>query len=217
MFAMFYEFGLPDGYDMGLVRRRVADTAPFFDRYPGLHRKVFLANDTPSEALGEAFGKSYGAFYLWHSATAARDFLLGPNFDALCAAFGRPRVKTWLVLSAVDRQIGSAARATIETARFGDGSPIAPAPFDSTGHLDRDLRLDGVVAEVVGFNPHAWDSLRVRLWRGADDAALPKRGESRIYAVLHVSQPETSAAVTPVVAPDLLAPHRSPASGPHSI
>src|ERR1700712_1556022 len=93
MLATQYEIPLPTDYDMGIIRRRVADRGHLLDEYPGLTLKAYLVQDVGSGAQQN----SYAPFYLWADTGATASFFWGGGgFSGIVRDFGRPRVSTWV-------------------------------------------------------------------------------------------------------------------------
>jgi hypothetical protein len=191
MIAMQYTISFDASHEMTRIRGRVADKAPLFDRHPGLAQKAFLLNERG--ATGRPFARNeYAPFYVWHNVEAARDFLLGDKFKAVCDAFGRPPVRTWQILQFDTATPNLAARfATLETL----GAPSATALEDVLAvELEQHqaaLSRPGLRSHAVGLDPELWEIVRFSLWRDAEDAA-PWIRESHDYEVAHLSAPQTA-------------------------
>lgn len=151
MIALDYAIPLPRGYDTRRLRARAAETAPLFDRHPGLVWKAFLLREAEP---------AYAAFSLWQSAAAAADFLDGPLFGGTVESFGRPQARLWLVRDAV--QPPPAPRWAVREERA-----LALWP-DRAAHL---VGLDPAGWRVVDFTMHerrpaaagAWEILHLSL------------------------------------------------------
>lgn len=189
MIAMQYSFTLPADYDMGLVRKRIADKGPLLDRHPGLGFKAYLVADRANRALA-ARENLYAPFYLWADADPLQRFLGGAVFPGVAGAFGWPSIRTWPVWQAhLSAEARHARFATRETAAIAPFSDLAGLQKDEGEALERDV-AQGAVAAVSAFEPTGWTSLRFRLWRDLPD--LPAAPDRQFYAVGHVSQPKDS-------------------------
>ncbi|MEU1282916.1 DUF4865 family protein [Kitasatospora sp. NPDC005856] len=93
MHAMQYEITLPADYDMGIIRKRVADKGHLLDAHPGLGLKAYLVRERGRQGSPV---NQYAPFYLWRTAEGMNGFLWGPGFRGLSADFGRPTVRHWL-------------------------------------------------------------------------------------------------------------------------
>lgn len=177
MIAMQYSIALPADYDMARIRRRIADKGPLLDTLPGLRFKAYLVADR-GDPLLPGRQNLYAPFYLWRDAAAMHAFLAGPAFAALCEAFGRPAVQSWM--------IGTAwTSAALRTTRYATRELEAASPAFGDDPDDAHTPDDRVLATVSGYEPQGWTRLRFRLWRGlppADDGA-------QRYAVHHLSAP----------------------------
>jgi len=182
MMAMQYSFTLPADYDMEIIDRRIRDKGPAMDGFLHLGFKAFL-----SARRGE-FGSRenlYAPFYLWDQPEGASNFICGPGFAALTDAFGRPRIRHWIVWHAhVSPDLASARFA------YSEQLPIEPHVFLP------DLRLQEVdlakreaggkhlLARIAAFDPHDWTMVRF----GLCAEALPASDTHQIYRVGHLSR-----------------------------
>ncbi|MFJ2862211.1 DUF4865 family protein [Kitasatospora sp. NPDC087314] len=188
MHAMQYEITLPAAYDMGIIRKRVADKGRLLDAYPGLGLKAYLVRERGHEGSPV---NQYAPFYLWRTAEGMNGFLWGSGFRGLSADFGRPAVRHWLGAglahgsgpargAAPDAPATTATRHTVRLPEDADpaeaveqalaGFPVHPALHTA----------------AVAVDPYRWELLRFALWQGpAPDDAPGTR-----YQVLHLSRPE---------------------------
>lgn len=187
MLAMQYVFPLADDYDMTQIRHRVEEKGPLFDDYPGLVQKAFLCNDVKGSILGDEVGNSYATFYLWDSADAARDFLLGDAFRAVSQAFGRPRVQTWQVIGHRSRGGGAPAFAVQESESLSREADPGLTAARERAALDDAMRRPGLQSVSVAIDPHRWELVRFSLWREARDAERALNGNSRGWEVLYLA------------------------------
>ena len=185
MLAMHYGFVLDDAHDMSTIRQRVADKAARYDSYPGLGLKAFVMTERGDWRLGQAARNLYGAFYLWESGEVALDFLRGPDFAAVCQAFGRPDVKTWQVLDSLQPNGETIGTATLERRVL----PRDTRPVDAVGSIGGLRRLDGApLAGFTGLDPATWELYRLGLW--PRDSEIPESArKARRFEVLHISAP----------------------------
>lgn len=190
MLAMHYAFVLDDDFDMDTIRRRVAEKAGRYDRYPGLCFKAFVMTERGAWRRGEPARNLYGAFYLWDSAEAAEAFLRSDDFGAVVQSFGRPEVQTWLVLEPKLPQTGALA-----------GPPPKVVSYERVA-LPREARAVDAIGLIgglggpseqpsggfVGLDPKSWEAARIRLWPDAESIP-PSAGKGRRYELLHLSAP----------------------------
>lgn len=187
MISMQYSFTLPADYDMGIVRKRIADKGPGLDSYQGLGFKAYLYADRANPALS-AKENIYAPFYLWPEAEQMQRFLDGPVFPGVAGAFGWPSIRVWPVWSAhLSAEARKARFATRETAPIVPFAALADLKAAEQEALRHDV-ADGAVAAVSAFEPTGWTRLRFRLWRELPD--LPADPSRQFYAVGHVSQPK---------------------------
>ncbi|WP_316524914.1 DUF4865 family protein [Kitasatospora brasiliensis] len=197
MHAMQYEITLPADYDMGIVRKRVADKGHLLDAYPGLGLKAYLVRERGREGSPV---NQYAPFYLWRTTEGMNSFLWGPGFRALSADFGRPAVHHWLgaglahgaraagAEAAVTEAAGVEATeppttATRETVRLPESADPAEAVEQALAELPAHPTLH---TAAVAVDPSRWELLRLALWHGP----APEEAPGVRYRVLHLSRPE---------------------------
>ncbi|GAA1253196.1 DUF4865 family protein [Kitasatospora nipponensis] len=189
MQAMQYEITLPADYDMGIIRRRVADRGHLLDTFPGLGAKAYLIRERG--AAGSPVNQ-YAPCYLWRTAEGMNGFLWGAGFRGLSEDFGRPEVRSWLGLELRDGPAhaadGSADVVRAATRRL---TPVPPGQ-DPAEAIERaraalPAARAGVHSTALAVDTARWELLTFTLW--ADPAApLPEDGDR--YEVLHLSTPE---------------------------
>lgn len=189
MIAMQYAFALPESYDVGLIRRRVADRAPAFERVPGLLLKTFLCTDRTARSPVPAVNNQYATFYLWRSAESALDFLVGDLFQAVVEAFGRPQVRLMPVL-ALDRSDTSQFPAVALHQTVAAGREMRPADVvrEESQHRSAILARPGLFAQITALDSERWEVVRFTLWHNLD-AAGSNFSNGQPYEVLHLSTP----------------------------
>ena len=183
MFAMQYGFDLPDDFDMGTIRVRVAERGRGFDHLSGLFQKAFLISEVSKQPEQ---GNRYCPMYLWQDPTGMSDFLLSDKFRAVSQTFGRPVVTTWTPVSfsrgeAVDAVPVSATQQFIPIAH---GADVAEACSRERRLLQADAVLPGLHSAFLGLDANAWQLMRFHLWTGA-----VRTKEGSRFEVLHLSAP----------------------------
>lgn len=186
MHAMNYRITLPADYDMGVIRRRVADKGPLLDDFPGLGQKAYLVRE---RGVDGSPVNEYAPFYLWHTPEGMNSFLWGPGFAQLAADFGRPAVEHWTGLGF---HRGAAAGRTPRCAtrrawRIAPGAAPAPAVEAALGELERTAADPGVHSTALAVDPRRWELVHFTLREDAAPASGAP-GEDR-YQVLHLSRP----------------------------
>ncbi|MFI8456500.1 DUF4865 family protein [Kitasatospora sp. NPDC085464] len=185
MHAMQYEITLPADYDMGIIRKRVADKGHLLDAHPGLGLKVYLVRERGQDGSPV---NQYAPFYLWRTAEGMNSFLWGPGFRGLSADFGRPVVHHWLGSGLAHGGAGVAGEAdpttaTRDTVRLPEAVDPAEAVERALAELPADPALH---TAAVAVDPSRWELLRLALWRGP----APQDAPGIRYQVLHLSRPE---------------------------
>lgn len=192
MYAMQYELNLPADYDMGVIRKRVADFGTMFDDRTGLGFKAFLIRERGRDGSPV---NQYAPFYLWQETGAMAHFLAGGGgFQAIVRDFGRPSVQHWTAVAGAR----GPSRATPPRAAARRITAI-PEDADSTGmglasRIEREstalaalAQRDGVHTAVLGVDPRHWQLVRFVLWR---DAIPRDEDATERYEVLHLSVPD---------------------------
>ncbi|MEU9040245.1 MULTISPECIES: DUF4865 family protein [unclassified Kitasatospora] len=185
MHAMQYEITLPADYDMGIIRKRVADKGHLLDAYPGLGLKAYLVRE---RGLQGSPVNQYAPFYLWRTAEGMNSFLWGPAFRGLSADFGRPAVHHWLG-AGLAHGGATDARETAPTTATRDTVPL-PETADPAEAVERALAElpthPALHTAAVAVDPSRWELLRFALWHGP----APEDAPGARYQVLHLSRPE---------------------------
>ncbi|MEV7184863.1 DUF4865 family protein [Kitasatospora sp. NPDC093102] len=190
MHAMQYEITLPADYDMGVIRKRVADKGHLLDAYPGLGLKAYLVRERGRQGSPV---NQYAPLYLWRTAEGMNGFLWGPGFRGLSADFGRPAVRHWLgaglahgapaASAPAGETAGPPTTATRETVRL----PEAADPAEAVERALADLPAHPALhTAAVAVDPSRWELLRFALWHGP----APEDAPGVRYEVLHLSRPE---------------------------
>jgi hypothetical protein len=186
MLAMQYGFALPADYDMGIVRRRIAEKGHLLDHFPRLGFKAYLYADRAAARVPTR-QNLYAPFYLWESAEGMNAFLTSSAFAGVAQAFGWPEVRTWSVwageVSPEAAQAASASRDIEVIAPHADLDELCQREIERA----RADFADGALAAIAAFEPTGWTLLRFRLW-GELRPELAREGR-QLYEVGHVSLP----------------------------
>jgi hypothetical protein len=188
MIAMQYSFTLPADYDMDIIDRRIRDKGPLLDNFPNLAFKAYLTA-RKDDALTGSRDNLYAPFYVWNNSQGLNDFVCGPGFAGVSGAFGRPRIKTWIVWHmAISANIREARFATREIAEIGGDTDLADLRARDSAAATADIETGGILASVAAFEPTAWKRLRFRLWRDLPETAL--QPDTPAYRLGHLSLPD---------------------------
>lgn len=185
MLTMQYRITLPADYDMGIIRKRIAERGHLTDDLPQLAFKAYLYADCtgPEATVRE---NRYAPFYLWHGTEGMNAFLGGAGFAGVVASFGRPVVRTWSVWHAqMAADLSVATHASCESVAIPGHAALSELRDTENAAMQADLDR-GALAAVSAFDPAGWTAMRFRLWR---DAAVVFNENVDVYQVGHVSQP----------------------------
>lgn len=185
MYGMEYRFTLPDDYNMDVVRARVVERSPFFDKLEGLYEKAFLISEKSTTSESQ---NCYAPFYVWNDAESMKNFLLGEKFGAVTEAFGRPAVRSWLPIAFASgrAKLQKPRFATREITRLSTEVNLAKLRIsESKLHRQWIERPDNQSA-FIGIDPTSWEIVRLALWRD-----LPENLDAgvEVLQVLHLSAP----------------------------
>lgn len=183
MHAMQYEITLPAGYDMEIIRERVATRAHLLDGFPGLGLKAYLIRERGAASPVN----QYAPLYLWSAPEGMNTFLLGPGFQGVVDDFGRPAVQHW---AGLHYREGAASQALPRTAvrrreQITDSARPAAAVEAALEESRRLAAAPGAVATALAFDPRHWELLHFTLWEHEPPEVPGDR-----YEVLHLSSPE---------------------------
>ncbi|MEU2748484.1 DUF4865 family protein [Streptomyces collinus] len=184
MHAMQYELTLPAGYDMGLIRERVARRGHLLDDWAGLGLKAYLIRERGLR--GSPVGQ-YAPFYLWNTVDGMNAFLWGGGFQGVSDDFGRPSVRQWTGL-AYEEGGGSHARFAVRRRQpVPDCKPLADAAAEAVGEARRLARERGAVLAAAAVDTSRWELVHFSLWEHWDHDTPTADGE--VFEVLHLSAP----------------------------
>ncbi|MFF7871553.1 DUF4865 family protein [Streptomyces qaidamensis] len=184
MHAMQYEVTLPAGYDMGLIRDRVARRGHLLDDWDGLGLKAYLIRE---RGLRGSPVDQYAPFYLWNTVDGMNAFLWGGGFQGVSDDFGRPSVRQWTGL-AYEEGGGAHARFAVRRRQpVPDGGPLAGAAADAAGEARRLAVENGAVLAAAAVDTSRWELLYFSLWEHWDHDMPEADGE--VFEVLHLSAP----------------------------
>lgn len=170
MHAMQYQFAFPSGFDLQLVRDRVADIGHRFDSLPGLHYKAFLV----SERRGDE-PACYAPLYVWRNRSGMHAFILSDAFAAVCEKYGRPVVQEWMPLHFIKNK-GKGPMplsATREFRALPADQNLATLASNETEWARVTAAHGGVHSVFVGVDVHSWTLARFVLWHREPDTEHP--------------------------------------------
>jgi hypothetical protein len=175
MYAAQYEITLPADYDMGIIRKRVADNGHVLDDRKGLALKAYLVREQDPV-------NQYAPFYLWRDTGAMAHFFFGGGgFQNIIRDFGRPVVRQWTGVATV----AGPARDVVPATASRLLTPIDLINTDDAVEALNELRHnENVHTAALAIDPHHWELVHFVLWRGEPEV------EGTRYDVRHLSTPE---------------------------
>jgi len=172
MIIVHYAHRLPADYDLGALRRWLAERGAVWDAVPELYFKAFLLRETGRYG---AIANNFSSLYLWRHDQAFRDWLVRGGYKVVTDVIGRAGIETYVALDAfrgddvaipLDADLTAAFAAEIDRAR------------DCAAQGD-------IVAAVVGLDPQNWKFVRVLL--SEDEPGASTRGTA--HQIAHLSHP----------------------------
>lgn len=165
MLAMQYASRFPAGIEA--AKARVNQRKPLFAKTAGLNQKFYLFD--PKENI-------YAPIYIWRSHEAAHAFLLDPLFADVISTLGRPRVRTWMVLSYMrGPEPQDPVFACVETDKVPLGQDLAELAKQSVEEEASFRDKAGLFARLVGLDPDRWEISKFTFWTRKTD--LPKAAD----------------------------------------
>ncbi|MEU9166534.1 DUF4865 family protein [Streptomyces sp. NPDC048420] len=183
MHAMQYELTLPAGYDMNVIRDRVARVGHLLDDWKGLGFKTYLMRE---RGVNGSPVNQYAPFYLWNTVEGMNTFLWGGAFQGLSDDFGRPSVRQWAGLSYEEGgAVGSSARSAVRLGQpVPSGVELAGVMAEAVSETERLAGDDGVVFAAAAVDTARWELVHFSLW-----AYGTPKADGDVFEVLHVSAP----------------------------
>ncbi|MFF8395847.1 DUF4865 family protein [Streptomyces sp. NPDC016172] len=181
MLAMQYELTLPAGYDMGIIRERVARRGHLLDGWDGLGLKAYLIRE---RGLRGSPVNQYAPFYLWNTVGGMNSFLWGGGFQGLSDDFGRPSARQWTGL-AYEEGEGTQPRFALRRRQpVPDGRLLADAAEEAAGEARRLAAQDGALLAATAVDTSRWELVHFSLWEQDTPVA-----DGEMFEVLHLSAP----------------------------
>ncbi|TDD73915.1 DUF4865 family protein [Actinomadura darangshiensis] len=190
MYAKQYEITLPADYDMGIIRKRVADYGHILDDRAGLALKAYLIRE---RGVNGSPVNQYAPFYLWNDTAAMGEFLFGGGgFQGIIRDFGRPTVRHWTSVAtepgparAMPPRTASRRLTTIPSGADPKGMATAAYIQHEIDTLRETARHADVHTAALAVDPHHWQLMRFILWQ---EAVPETEDATERYEVLHLSQ-----------------------------
>jgi hypothetical protein len=183
MIAAQYEITLPADYDMGIIRRRVAERGSALDDRAGLGLKAYLVRDVSDGSPVNA----YAPFYLWHDPAALAAFHWeGQGFAGIVRDFGRPTVRTWIGGRFLrgDDLTGTPTHAVTRFVRFAPDSDPETEVTTVVRLADETAAIPRTHSVAWAVDPSRWEAVVFRL-----TTSVPAAGVGAVHRVEHLSAP----------------------------
>ncbi|MFJ5773973.1 DUF4865 family protein [Streptomyces sp. NPDC093094] len=183
MHALHYAVTLPAGYDMGIIRTRVARRGHLLDDWEGLGLKAYLVRERGRDGSPV---NQYAPFYLWNTVEGMNSFLWGGAFQGIPDDFGRPEVRQWTGLAYEEG--GAADAPPLVAVRHirpvPEGVVLAEVMEDAAREAGRLAVRDGAVCAAAAVDPGRWETVHFSLW-----AHEAPEADGDVFRVLHLSAP----------------------------
>ncbi|MGV9251918.1 DUF4865 family protein [Streptomyces sp. NPDC003697] len=182
MHAMQYEVTLPAGYDMGIIRDRVARFGHLLDDWDGLGFKAYLMRE---RGVHGSPVDQYAPFYLWNTVEGMNSFLWDGGLQRIADDFGRPSVRQWTGLAYEEGTARSPALVAVRHRQpVPEGAVLSEAVREAVRETGRLAAQDGAVLAAAVADTSRWELVHFSLWE--HDA--PK-APGDVFQVLHLSAP----------------------------
>ena len=187
MLAMQYSVRLPQDFDTAQIHKHVAARSSLFDGCPGLRHKFYLYD--PEEHV-------YAPFYIWENAQFAQEFLLDKLFNGVIETFGRPRVRSWQIISFDYGPAHGKTPTFLSSAvdKVPAGRPVGEFMRKEKEHHQEMLETPGLYAHMVLLDPDRWEKGLFSLWHRQQDAVPVKADCVYSYDILKSYEPLQGAA-----------------------
>src|SRR5262245_23148644 len=160
-----YTIGLPADYDMGIIRRRVADRGSAFDGFPGLGLKAFMIRE---KGHCGAPANQYAPVYLWPDVEPMWHFIAGDGFRGIIDSFGRPPIQFWLGLAYARRQeidLKTLRSVSREDEPIEVGSDLRQLRQREIRHTREIVgSISDLAVRAVGVDVDRWSLVRFNYW-----------------------------------------------------
>ncbi|WEV44785.1 DUF4865 family protein [Streptococcaceae bacterium ESL0687] len=175
MQAMQYKIGLPEDYDMDIIRKRVQDSGHKMDGFDDLLFKAFLI----SEKATGAFENSYSPLYVWKNTYGMNKFIFEGFYDNIIKSFGWQHIEIGVTAEVDLSSDFSKSRYLIE-----DEENILPQKTLTKVDFTQ-KKEENALGYVQVYNPDKWIKKTYTFFE-----SLPENLEAgrNIYTILHLSQ-----------------------------
>ncbi|HEX4225141.1 MAG TPA: DUF4865 family protein [Pseudonocardiaceae bacterium] len=190
MYAVYYDRVFPADYDMGIIRKRVANVGHLLDDRAGMFLKAYLIRE---RGIDGAPVNQVSSCYLWEDSDAMAEFFFADGgFFGVIRDFGRPTVEHWMGVATV---AGPARGA--EPRAASRRITVLPESLDQDGlGLARRIEVEKArLAELadnpdlhtaaIAVDPRDWRLLRLTLWA----QECPADDDAEHFEVMHLSAP----------------------------
>ena len=182
MIIAHYAHRLPADYDLGALRRWLAERGAVWDAVPEFHFKAFLLRE--AGRFG-AIANSFSSLYLWQHDKAFRDWLVRGGYKVVTDVMGRADIETYVALDAFRGRASEARFLYREDIAIPLDADLAAVFAEEIERArDRAAQPDAVAA-VAGLDPHDWTLVRVLL--SEDEPGASARGTA--HQIAHLSRP----------------------------
>lgn len=174
MQAMQYKIGLPEDYDMTIIKNRVGQNGHKTDQFEDLLFKAYLVTEKASGSLAN----SYCPLYIWKQTEGMNKFIFGGFYDNIIQSFGWQQI-----------EIGVTALVNLSDS-FPKSRYMLEAYYDilpqvSLTRLDFNQRLGkNEVGKVIIYNPEKWKYVVLTFF---EEPPATVESDKQLYTLLHLS------------------------------
>ncbi|WP_433747325.1 DUF4865 family protein [Falsibacillus pallidus] len=180
MIGMQYKVILPTDYDMGIIRKRVADNGHKTDGFPGLKFKAYLVSE--SGVNGNLYN-TYAPLYVWNEADGMNKFVFEGYYDNILVSFGWQQIQIGVPLYVDLAENFSKSKYVVEAAgRISESKTLSETTFMDAG----DFAIGETLGKCLIYNPDKWGYSQFTFYK--EKPLIAHDAPVTVYEILHISQ-----------------------------
>lgn len=174
MQAMQYKIGLPEDYDMDIIKKRVHQNGYKTDRFDGLLFKAYLITEKSSGHLSN----SYCPLYIWKETDGMNKFIFGGFYDNIIRSFGWQKIEVGITIHVDLNESFAKSRYVLE-----EYEDIPPQSTLMNVKFVQE-KFNNELGRVVVYNPEKWKYATFTFFA---EEPLMEGANKKLYTILHLS------------------------------
>ena len=180
MIGMQYKIILPKDYDMGIIRKRVADNAYKTDGLPGLKFKAYLVAEAAED--GNLYN-AYAPLYVWNESEGMNKFIFEGYYDNILYSFGWQHIQIGVPLYVDFGEDFSKSKYVMEVAgHIPESKTLTQTTFMDAGNF----AIGEQLGKCLIYNPDKWGYSQFSFYE--DKPQIDSNPAVTLYEILHISQ-----------------------------